>query len=87
MGRIEEAGLDEPLDRCSCWWGSLRCPNPPSFIIIATMETTVFAIMCSPHRIGFEQDFGKSEDHHRVEPYSLELAIKLRDQAKLEGAK
>lgn len=64
---------------CETSWGNLKCPNAPAFLII-TISNPGFAIMCEPHKEGFDR-FQRGHDY-RVEPYTLNRAKEL--QAELE---
>lgn len=84
MGVISFASLDNPVDSCSCRWGFVKCPNIPEFIVIGVAKKIMFSIMCEPHKIDFEEDYGPPEGKYTVEPYTLERATELNNKARLE---
>ena len=57
--------------------GTMHCPNPPEFIILKSDGQITFAIMCAPHKFGFEFDFGYLKGTYTVEPYTVVRAQEL----------
>ena len=69
--------IDNSVDPISCeaLWGENKCPNAPEFLIIVKSKPG-FAVMCGPHRVGFDNWQGGHD--YTVEPYTFRRAKELQ---------